>query len=429
MLDVWCGESGERPPIKLVGRIQDRKVPSEMYGMISALLLRSGEMGEDIAEALGYLGFPLPGGPFQVVLFSLDDPRIGALRGRIRHNCRVNMYAALRDHLAERLQYKTQGWLVMLMGYLFGIFYTGGDDTVVARVCGESVGYAKDVLGFDVHVTISNPWEGVDKVESAYRIIQDAEHSREFYTGVMDRVFIIPSDALQRIVDRDQRTQFEQTFFQSAERVCGAVQAGDCQVAARYLQEQLQKIAENCIGMPYPTTLNLTINRFLSLLQYRLVDQNLADWRYVSKMDFSRDLVSSPDLAAYLAVGKEIAEKLVEHARERTQRRYDSMMHDIRAYVEENATDMNMGLTSVARAFRIKPREAAESFRQYFGESINDVLHKSRVKKAKELLLTTDEPVQDIAAAVGYCSLATMYRAFANVEGVAPGKLRQNRSR
>lgn len=61
MLDVWCGESGERPPIKLVGRIQDRKVPSEMYGMISALLLRSGEMGEDIAEALGYLGFPLPG--------------------------------------------------------------------------------------------------------------------------------------------------------------------------------------------------------------------------------------------------------------------------------------------------------------------------------------------------------------------------------
>ena len=219
-----------------------------MYGMISALLLRSGEMGEDIAEALGYLGFPLPGGPFQVVLFSLDDPRIGALRGRIRHNCRVNMYAALRDHLAERLQYKTQGWLVMLMGYLFGIFYTGGDDTVVARVCGESVGYAKDVLGFDVHVTISNPWEGVDKVESAYRIIQDAEHSREFYTGVMDRVFIIPSDALQRIVDRDQRTQFEQTFFQSAERVCGAVQAGDCQASTRATAKNCGELYWNALS-------------------------------------------------------------------------------------------------------------------------------------------------------------------------------------
>lgn len=52
---------------------------------------------------------------------------------------------------------------------------------------------------------------------------------------------------------------------------------------------------------------------------------------------------------------------------------------------------------------------------------------KARVKKAKELLLTTDASVQDIAEAVGYCSLATMYRAFTNVEGVAPGKLRQKR--
>ena len=49
------------------------------------------------------------------------------------------------------------------------------------------------------------------------------------------------------------------------------------------------------------------------------------------------------------------------------------------------------------------------------------------MKKAKELILTTDDSIQSIAEAVGYCSLATMYRAFSNVEGVAPGKFRQNR--
>ena len=115
------------------------------------------------------------------------------------------------------------------------------------------------------------------------------------------------------------------------------------------------------------------------------------------------------------------------HARELRQDQREGLLRDIRAYVMENATDMNMGLTAVARQFRLKPREAAETFRTYYGESINDVIHKARVKKARELLLTTDMPVQDIASAVGYCSLATMYRAFTNVEGIAPGKLRQSK--
>ena len=107
---------------------------------------------------------------------------------------------------------------------------------------------------------------------------------------------------------------------------------------------------------------------------------------------------------------------------------FDSLMHDIYAYIEENATDVNMGLTAIARQFRLRPREAAENFRQYFGESVNDVMHRARVRKAKELLLTTNDSVQEIADAVGYCSLATMYRAFTNIEGVAPGKLRQKKN-
>ena len=122
-----------------------------------------------------------------------------------------------------------------------------------------------------------------------------------------------------------------------------------------------------------------------------------------------------------------MARDLIDHARQRTEAGHDRRMHEIWEFLEKNATDMNMGLTAVAREFRIKPREAAESFRRYFGVNVNDVIHRTRVKKAKELILTTDDSIQSIAEAVGYCSLATMYRAFSNVEGVAPGKFRQNR--
>jgi AraC-like DNA-binding protein len=414
----------DQQPIELVGSFQGRSVPKELYGMLTAALLRGTEMGRDIMEELSYLNFHLPRGPFRVVLFSLDDPRVRELSGRERHNCRLKIYDALRSQMMSCLK-DTDGVLVLIMGYLIGILYPQSSEDNIVEASRESVWNVEKQLGYGAHVTISSRWETPDKLEMAYRMIQDIEGGRSFYGSLIDRVFEIPSDALARISDGDKKTQFEQNFFGTTERVCGAVRAGDGEAAGRYIREQLRQIAENSIGMPYPTTLNLTINRFMSLLQYRLADESLADWRYMAQQDFSRLLVSCGSMEAYLKTGTWIAENLVEHASVRSQKQYDSFMHEVYDYIEGNATDVNMGLTAVARAFRLKPREAAESFRKYFGESINDVIHKARVKKAKELLLTTDDSVQDIAEAVGYCSLATMYRAFTNVEGVAPGKLRQ----
>lgn len=422
----WCQDT-DHPSIIGVGAYAHQPIPEELYGVVTALLLRAGVMGRDIQDRLRFLGFDLPDRDFRLVQYTLADPGFRALSGRHRHNCQLNMYNALREHLAEELKNTPGGILVLLMGYMFGILYTGGQDDEVTAACCGAIDYAREELGFRAFVTVSSRWDSVEKIETAYLMLQDVEKSRKFYVDMIPQAYVIPDNALDKISDVRQRSQFEQTFFQSTERICGSVQAGDVLSARQYIEEQLRKIAENSIGMPYPTTLDLTTNRFVSLLQYRLTEQDLADWRYLSQIDFSRELVSRKNLADYLAVSEAIAQQLVDHAKLRSEQRHDRLMRDIKAFVEGNATDMNMGLTAVAREFKLKPREAAESFRQYFGESINDVLHKARVKKAKELLLTTNDSVQDIAESVGYCSLATMYRAFTNVEGVAPGKLRQKK--
>lgn len=419
---------GTELPIETMGDLQGISYTEDLYGILSALLFRSAEMGEDIQDALAHRGIVLPNCGYRVLLFELDDAKLAAMSGQQRHRKRLQLYDALRGRLAQELPKGISGFLVLILGCLLGIVFPAEEGAPLVEACRRTVQYGKESLGYDVHVTISNCHQNVGSIASAYHMAQDFENSRSFYTGMAERVFCVPETTVARLTDRDQRTDFEQTFDEAAERICGSIQAGDVDAADRYMKDQLWKIAENCMGMPYPTTLNLTINRFLSLLQYRLTDQNLADWRYITQMDFSRDLVASPTLEAYLAEGRTIVEKLIEHHRLRTSDRYDSLMHDMRAYIVENVTDMNMGLTSVSREFKLKPRETAESFRKYFGESINDVIHKTRVAKAKRLLLETDDSVQEIAEAVGYCSLATMYRAFTNVEGVAPGRLRKNRS-
>ena len=424
MLEPWCEMGTDLRPVELVGI--SGQAPEELGGMLGALLFRSSQLGQEIADFLASEGFPLPEGPFRLLLMALDDPLVQNLEGGKRYRCRINLYDHLRQWLMTKIDGKAKGFLFMQLGYLLGLFYeeTAPDD--LSKVCREVVDYATEALGISIRVTLSHTWEGVKNISGAYRAVQDVEQGRDFYTDKLASAYTM-GDTLQRLLDREQKAEFEQEFFQTANRVCGSIRAGDRKTVTRYIRDQLMKIAKNSIGLPYPTTLHLTTNRFVSLLQYSLISEDLADWRHLEHMDFSRDLAASTTLAEYLGVAEAMADDLVAHAKQRTEAKHDRLMHEIRAFLETNATDVNIGLTSVAREFHLKPREVAESFRQYYGVSVNDVIHRARVKKAKELILNTNDSIQSIAEAVGYCSLATMYRAFTNVEGVAPGKLRQSR--
>ena len=427
MLDAWCYDASDCQPLAILGAIVPHQIPDVLYGTIGALLSRSLELGVETLQLLAGLQVTLPDRSFHVVLLALDDPKLKELAGIDRHNCSIHLYSGLREHMIGFLDGKADGLFVLMNGYLIGLVYPKSDPACVAECCGDVRQYAMKEMGVSCHVTASTAWDGIENIERAFKMVSDIEASRKFYEDLIEPVFVAPESAIRRLTDTDQRTRSEQAFFPVAERICGTVRAGDTAGAARELHKQLRQIAEHCIGLPYPNALNLSINRFFSLIQFRLMEEELADWRHLVEADFSRELISRPTLSEFLDASAGIAEKLIAHAKERMDSRHANLMREIRAYLEENAADMNLGLTSVARTFHITPREAAESFRAFYGLSINDIVHRIRVKRAKELLLTTNDSVQDIAAAVGYCSLATMYRAFTNIEGVAPGKLRQNR--
>ena len=427
MSDVLTREIAGYAAIELIGMPRQHPVPPELYGLFNTLLNRSSESGEDIIDVLSGMEIHLPETPYYVLLFSLDRQELAVYSGRRRVNCAINLLTRLREKLKAALDHKCCGCLFHYLGYFMGVLYPLEEGLDLERTCRELLGDMDQEYGFHLRGALSGPWDSISRLETGYHLVMDLETSREFYAGIIPRVELISPSEISRILDSDQRTAFEQTFFQTAERICGTVQAGDRAAAISELRDQLRRIAENCIGLPYPDARNTTVNRFISVVPYRLAEQDLADWRYLADLDFSRSLANCRTLAQFLDTSVDIVDALMDHAKARSKQQFDSLMRGIRSYVEANATDVNMGLTAVAREFKLKPREAAESFRKYYGMSINDVIHQARVRKAKELLLTTEASVQDIAEAVGYFSLATMYRAFANVEGVPPGKLRQKK--
>lgn len=71
-------------------------------------------------------------------------------------------------------------------------------------------------------------------------------------------------------------------------------------------------------------------------------------------------------------------------------------------------------------AFKLK-----HGFRQYFHLSIFDWLFEKKMLHAKELLLTTDRPIKEIGALVGYPRTTNFTTAFRRRFGSTPGSLRR----
>lgn len=98
----------------------------------------------------------------------------------------------------------------------------------------------------------------------------------------------------------------------------------------------------------------------------------------------------------------------------------DAMDH---AYAQPLDIAKLAGIAFVSEAHFIR------SFRATFGETPHRYLQRRRVERATFLLRDTDLPVTEICLAVGFNSLGTFSRTFAEIIGDPPSLYRRRASR
>lgn len=76
-------------------------------------------------------------------------------------------------------------------------------------------------------------------------------------------------------------------------------------------------------------------------------------------------------------------------------------------------------------ALSLSPSYISRIFKREVGVNVPDYIHEKRVRRAKELLSTTDLPLNDVAQQVGYSTAWTMNRIFKRVVHMTPGAWRQ----
>jgi AraC family transcriptional regulator len=96
----------------------------------------------------------------------------------------------------------------------------------------------------------------------------------------------------------------------------------------------------------------------------------------------------------------------------------------VRAYVDENlGTPIRVGV--LASCCRLSASYFSVAFKRSLGETVQSYLARRRVERAQDLILTTDQPLSQIALNCGFCDQAHLSRMFHRLIGVTPNRWRR----
>lgn len=109
----------------------------------------------------------------------------------------------------------------------------------------------------------------------------------------------------------------------------------------------------------------------------------------------------------------------------------EARMDDIRqvlAFLDENYSDANLSLLSVAERFGYSYSNFSHFFRKKTSQTFSGYLERIRINKAKRLLDESDDVLNVIATKVGFTNVNTFTRSFKKLELITPGAYRARQS-
>lgn len=94
-------------------------------------------------------------------------------------------------------------------------------------------------------------------------------------------------------------------------------------------------------------------------------------------------------------------------------------LYDVKEYIE-NHYNMELSVSNLAEMYYLEAGYLGEAFIKQFGCSINEYQHRLRIKKAIELIKTTDMKLSEISSTVGYNNYNNFFVRFEKITSKKP---------
>jgi AraC-like DNA-binding protein len=97
------------------------------------------------------------------------------------------------------------------------------------------------------------------------------------------------------------------------------------------------------------------------------------------------------------------------------------------AFIADNITEPDLSTARIAAALAFNADHLGRAFRDAFGETLTDHIHRLRIDRARMLFRSTDLPVARVAAEVGFGDERYFRRIFKRRVGLTPGQFQRLR--
>lgn len=142
------------------------------------------------------------------------------------------------------------------------------------------------------------------------------------------------------------------------------------------------------------------------------------------KQRYSQDAAavrSSEDAVRYLLL---VAEQFWTW-RAQASGRYNDQLRDVKAFIDAHIGDDKLSLQDAAAHVRMSPSHLSKVFAQETGETFIEYVMQMRIRKAMELLLSTNDKTYEVAFKVGYNDAHYFSNVFRKATGMTPRDFRK----
>lgn len=119
---------------------------------------------------------------------------------------------------------------------------------------------------------------------------------------------------------------------------------------------------------------------------------------------------------------KDILQEIDTYSRAKRMGNELSLKNEIIVYIDQCFSDAGLSGSMIAERFDLNQAYLSRFFKKQTGWGLLEYIHKTRIEKAKELLVQQSLSIKEVSEKVGFYNSVAFIRVFKKYEGVTPGK-------
>jgi len=125
----------------------------------------------------------------------------------------------------------------------------------------------------------------------------------------------------------------------------------------------------------------------------------------------------------------EVFKLITEKSKGRKNLKYEELTDKIYNIINQRYSDSSLSINSIADAVGISPAYLGHLFKDITSKLLVDYISEVRMKKAAELLLSTDLSIERISEQIGYNNSQYFYRVFRKTYNMTPNEYRHSNNK